>query len=264
MGDGRCTFCGARADLVPVGVIEPKWYRRFGGGPAVALDHGWYTTTRGERRSTGPLDPSKSFCAQVRVACDFCAHGWLEDVRWRAEPMLLSVAQGRAELPSGRALAAVHRWAATTAVLAECIDGMPRACSEAQRDALRRGAATDPLISTWAFAVRQRLPARVHLSQVPVSSPDEPLTPETGLLQIVSVDLAHVSVLVVLPSTAAARAVVDDSGVTTVLGRPLTGGDADSVPRLDLSKDGHPHQVAVQRLCTAAAGSVSARSAHPG
>lgn len=245
---GACAFCGANAATVPTGVLDEKWTRRFGGDPAVALDHGWYTV-RGERRAADHLDPSKFFGASVRALCDYCVHGWVEDVRWRAEPTLLSLAQGRPESPVAGESGALARWAQLTAMLAELIDGMPRAASAAQRDAVRRGAVATPRIDTWVFAMRQRLPARVHLSQVPVpSGPDG-----SALVQVVSVDLAHLSVLVVLPSDGAARDVVDRADVRAGLGAPESGEPRVPVTAhpLDLNLMRHPHQIALQRVCEA-------------
>lgn len=238
-GGGACAFCGATASMAWTDVLDEKWSRRFGGAPVVALDHGWYTTVHGERRDADHLDPAKYFGPHVRAACDFCAHGWVEDVRWRAEPTLLALAQGSSTDVSAYGSAALLRWAQLTAMLAEQIDGMPHAASAAQRDAVRRGGAPSPAVDCWFFALRQRLPARVHLSQVAVTA--EP----AGLVQIVSVDLAHLSVLVVLPSSEAARELVDRSGVAAALGAP------GAVHPLDVKKARHPHHTAVQLLCAA-------------
>ena len=255
VGGRSCAFCGATAETVPTCVLDEKWSHRFGGDPVVALDHGWYSTARGERVAADHVDPGKFFGPYVRALCDYCVHGWVEDVRWRAEPALLALASGR---PLDQALAgdpaALVRWAQVTAMLAERVEAMPHASSAAQRDAVRRGAAPDPPVGSWLFATRQRLPARVHLSQVAVAEADA----DPGLVQVVSVDLAHLSVLVVLPSDAAAADVVERSGVAATLGPPLprTGEATLHVHPLDLSSSPHPHRVAVQRLCTTS-------SAHP-
>jgi hypothetical protein len=237
-GGGRCAFCGATADLVPLGVLDDKWSRRFGGDPVVALDHGWYTGVSGERHAVDRLDPSKFFGSHVRAVCDFCAHGWVEDVRWRAEPTLLALAQGRGAAPHPREAAALARWAQLTAMLAELVEGMPRAASATQRDAVRRGSEVAPPIGSWFFALRQRLPARVHLSQVAV---------DEALVQIVSIDLAQLSVLVVLPSDEQALEVVRRADVPAALGVD----DGTAVSPVDLSRTRHPHAVAVHRLCSA-------------
>ena len=239
MAGGGCPFCGATASMVGTDVLDEKWSRRFGGAPVVALDHGWYTTVHGERRDADHLDPTKYFGPHVRATCDFCAHGWVEDVRWRAEPTLLALAQGQAGELTPYESAALLRWAQLTALLAEQIEGMPRAASAAQRDAVRRGGEPAPRIDCWFFALRQRLPARVHLSQVAVTG--EP----AGLVQIVSVDLAHLSLLVVLPSGEDAGEVVDRAALAATLGQ--TG----AVQPLDVKKARHPHHTAVQLLCAA-------------
>ena len=242
-GSGRCAFCGATGQQVAVGVLDDKWSRRFGGDPVVALDHGWYTTSQGARRAVDQLDPSKFFGSHVRAVCDFCAHGWMEDVRWRAEPALLALAQGRA-VELGRDADAIARWAQLTAMLAELVEGMPRAASAAQRDAVRRGAPPAPPVGSWLFTLRQRLPARVHLSQVTVPANGEA---DRGFVQIVSVDLSHLSVLVLLPSDGAAGDVVARADVAAALGI----APAEGVPSVDLSRTLHPHKVAVQRVCAA-------------
>lgn len=248
-GGQACAFCGATAEIVPTDVLDEKWSRRFGGAPVVALDHGWYTTVRGERRAADHLDPAKFFGPHVRALCDYCVHGWVEDVRWRAEPTLLALAQGHVQETPARESAALARWAQLTAMLAELIVGMPRAASPGQRDAVRRGGITSPDIATWFFAVRQRLPARVHLSQVSVAAGAQD---DAGLVQIVSVDLARLSVLVVLPSNSTALEVVERAAVPAALGvpEPMPVGRPAVAP-LDLSRTRHPHAVAVQLLCAA-------------
>lgn len=247
--DGRgCAFCGAAGDLVPMGVLDEKWSRRFGGEPVVALDHGWYTTVSGEHRPMDHLDPAKFFGPHVRALCDYCAHGWVEDVRWRAEPTLLALAQGKAQEPARGETAALSRWAQLTAMLAELVEGMPRAASPSQRDAVRRATTATPALDTWVFPMRQRLPARVHLSQVALRHGQVGADPtDSDLVQIVSVDLAQVSTLVLLPSSEEARALVDAAQVADALGAPPGTAPAP----LDLSRTRHPHAVAVQRLCAA-------------
>lgn len=252
-GGGGCAFCGATAPLVPIGVLDEKWCWRFGGEPVMALDHGWCTTVHGERKSADVLDPSKFFGAHVRALCDYCVHGWVEDVRWRAEPALLSVAEGHLEQPLVTQASVLRRWAQLTAMLAELVEGMPRAASFGQRDAVRRGTAATPPIPTWIFRMRQRLPARVHLSQVSVRDGSD--EDEAGLVQVVSVDLAHLSVLVVMPSNATALEVVERSAVTGAVGLGVAGvvdADASTQP-LNLSTTPHPHHIALQRLCSASA-----------
>ena len=89
-----CAFCGASGSLVDTCVLDDKWSRSFGGEPVVALDHGWYTSAAGERIPADHRDSAKFFRPYLRALCDFCAHGWVEDVRWRAEPALLALARG--------------------------------------------------------------------------------------------------------------------------------------------------------------------------
>ena len=228
-----CAFCGAAGSLVDSCVVEDKWSRAFGGDPVVALDHGWYTSAAGERVPADHRDSAKFFRPYLRALCDFCAHGWVEDVRWRAEPELLALARGGepATIPSP----AVERWARLTALLAELLEGMPTAATDAQRGAVHRGSPADPDIDVRVFALQQALPARVHLSQVPVGA---------GLVQVVSVDVAHLSVLVVIPSDASARAVVDAAR----LADPLPDGRT----HVDLTATSHPQRVAVERLCSTA------------
>lgn len=227
-----CAFCGAAGPLVGSCVLEDKWSRSFGGDPVVALDHGWYTSTSGERVPADHRDDAKFFRPYLRVLCDFCAHGWVEDVRWRAEPELLALARGG---EPGTASAAVERWARLTALLADQLEGMPTAGTDAQRGAVHRGAPTDPGIDVRLFALQQSLPARIHLSQVPVG---------TGLVQVVSVDVAHLSVLVVVPSDAPARGVVEAAD--------LAGALPDGRTHVDLTTTTHPQRVAVERLCSTA------------
>ena len=232
-GGGRCAFCGATADLVPLGVLDDKWSRRFGGDPVVALDHGWYTSTTGERIPADHRDNAKFFRPYLRALCDFCAHGWVEDVRWRAEPDLLALARDGVEPPEHRR-ADLVRWAELTAVLAELLEGMPTASTSSQRAALHSGSAPVPAIDTWFFTLGQALPSRVHLSQVSV-------TPES-LIQVVSIDVSHLSTLVVIPSDEQARAVVDRAELD------LAGPGL--APRIDLRRAVHPQKLAVERLCT--------------
>lgn len=246
LSQGSCAFCGASAQLVPTCVLDEKWSRRFGGYPVVALDHGWYES-QGRRVPADEPSAQKFFGPHVRALCDYCAHGWAEDVRWRAEPALLALAERR-EVPESMPMAPLVRWAQLTAMLAELLEGMPTAASAQQRDAVRRAGSPSPEISSWFFACGQRLPARVHLSQVDLRTP----TAQSSLLQIVSIELAHLAVLVVLPSDEQAQAVVEASALRVELGPPA-GLDRDlaaSVRKLDLARTPHPHRIAVQRLCS--------------
>lgn len=227
-----CAFCGAAGPLVDSCVLEDKWSRSFGGDPVVALDHGWYTSTTGERVPADHRDNAKFFRPYLRALCDFCAHGWVEDVRWRAEPDLLALARGKPVAAGARP--ALERWAELTAMLAELLEGMPTAATAAQRSAVHRGERPHPAIDVELFTLDQALPARVHLSQVPVA--DE-------LVQVVSIDVAHLSTLVVVPSGEAARALVDRT--------PLGFDSGELAPRIDLRRTPHPQKVAVERLCTA-------------
>jgi hypothetical protein len=214
-------------------VVEDKWSRSFGGDPVVALDHGWYTDATGERVPADHRDNAKFFRPYLRALCDFCAHGWVADVRWRAEPELLALARGGE--PPASTSPAIERWARLTALLAELLEGMPTAATDSQRAAVHKNAPADPEIDVRVFALQQALPARVHLSQVAVGA---------GLIQVVSVDVAHLSVLVLIPSDAQARSVVDTAGL------------ADSLPagrtHVDLTTASHPQRVAVERLCSTA------------
>ena len=228
-----CAFCGAAGPLVDSCVLEDKWSRSFGGDPVVALDHGWYTSATGERVPADHRDNAKFFRPYLRALCDFCAHGWVEDVRWRAEPELLTLARGGE--PPATPSPAVQRWAALTALLAELLEGMPTAATDTQRAAVHKGAPADPPIDVRVFALQQALPSRVHLSQVAVG---------TGLVQVVSVDVAHLSTLVVVPSDAQARAVVDAAGLAGALPSGRT--------HVDLTSTSHPQRVAVERLCSTA------------
>ena len=236
-----CAFCGAAGQLVDSCVLEDKWSRSFGGDPVVALDHGWYTSATGERISADHRDNAKFFRPYLRALCDFCAHGWIEDVRWRAEPDLLALARDGVAPPEHRRGDLV-RWAALTAVLAELLEGMPTASTTAQRAAIHSGMAPDPAIDVRFFALGQALPARVHLSQVAVGD---------GLIQVVSIDVAHLSTLVVVPSDERARSVVDTAQLerTTEL-----------APRIDLRRTPHPQRVAVERLCTTAGAATASAS----
>lgn len=247
ISQGSCAFCGASAQLVPTCVMDEKWSSRFGGYPVVALDHGWYET-QGRRVAADDPAAAKFFGPHVRALCDFCAHGWAEDVRWRAEPALLALAERREMPPAPRqGMAPLVRWAQLTAVLAELVEGMPTASSPAQRDAVRRGGSPSPDIPTWFFACAQRLPARVHLSQVALDQPDQ----APSLIQIVSIELAHLAVVVVLPSDVRAAAVVDGSALRVELGPPTSAQTdvAAAIRKLDLARTPHPHRIAVQRLC---------------
>lgn len=228
-----CAFCGAAGPLVDSCVLEDKWSRSFGGDPVVALDHGWYTSATGERVPADHRDNAKFFRPYLRALCDFCAHGWVEDVRWRAEPELLALARGGE--PPAAVSPAVERWARLTALLAELLEGMPTAATDVQRAAVHKGAAPDPALDVRVFALQQALPSRVHLSQVAVGG---------GLVQVVSVDVAHLSTLVVVPSDAQARAVVDASGLAGALPAGRT--------HVDLTTTAHPQRVAVERLCATA------------
>lgn len=250
VASSTCAFCGAAAEIVSTAVLDEKWSHRFGGEPVVALDHGWYTTARGERVVTNGLSIAKSFQAHARALCDYCAHGWAEDVHWRAEPTLLALAERRPP-PSrpGVDHAALVRWSQLTAMLAELVDGMPTASSAAQRDAVRRGRAPAPEVGTWFFSTQQRLPARVHLSQIATGGAAN----ARGLVQVVSVDVAHFTCLVVLPSDDAALEVVRRSAVVVEFGVPVVP-DSDwpaLVRPVDLALTPHPHRVAVHRLCAA-------------
>lgn len=250
-GGAPCAFCGASRTLVETGVLDEKWSRRFGGAPAVALDHGWYLASDGRRVAADRLGSAKTFSPAVRACCDYCVHGWIEDLRWRAEPTLLALAEGRRLPPSPTAdLGAVVRWTQLTAMLAELVPGMPTAASSTQRHAVREGRPTTPGTSTWVSALAQRLPARIHLSQVSASvhgdQPDARM-PE-GIIQIVSLDVAHFSALVVIPSDEHAREVVETSALAVELGPPYEQG-APSPRQVDLARTPHPHQIAVQRLC---------------
>lgn len=243
-----CHFCGAAAQLVPLRVLDEKWSRRFGGVPAVALDHGWFRSAAGHVVAADHLGTARSFPSQVRAACDFCTHGWIEDVRWRAEPPLLALANQREGASRVAAdPSALVRWTQLTAMLAELLDGMPTASSPSQRDAVRRGAAPEPEISCWFFTTRQRLPARIHLSQVRVAA-----GPDGGLIQIVSIDVAHFAGLVVLPSDGRSREVVRHAALAARLGAAVSGRRwPQPLPTIDLSRTPHPHRAAVQLLCTA-------------
>ena len=236
-----CAFCGAAGQLVDSRVLEDKWSRSFGGDPVVALDHGWYTSASGERVPADHRDNAKFFRPYLRALCDFCAHGWVEDVRWRAEPDLLAWARDGVT-PAEHRRGDLVRWAELTAVLAELLEGMPSASTSAQRAALHAGTSPSPAIDTWFFTLAQALPSRVHLSQVAVS--------DTSLIQVVSIDVAHLSTLVVIPSDERARDVVDRAALD--LGGPGL--------RLDLRKVAHPQRVAVERLCTTSTS--GAESAH--
>ena len=216
-------------------MLEDKWSRSFGGDPVVALDHGWYHDAAGAKVPADRRDHAKFFRPYLRALCDFCAHGWVEDVRWRAEPDLLALARSGAP-PAPHRLPDVVRWAQLTAVLAEMLEGMPTASTTAQRSALHSGSEPSPQIDVRLFALQQALPARLHLSQVPVAP--------SSLLQVVSIDVARLSALVVLPSDEHARRVVDE----VALGLPSGG----SAPAVDLRTTAHPQRVAVERLCAAA------------
>ena len=234
-----CAFCGAAGPLVDSCVLDDKWSRSFGGDPVVALDHGWYTAASGERIAADHRDNAKFFRPYLRALCDYCAHGWVEDVRWRAEPDLLALARGGAGVETSRP--ALTRWAQLTAMLAELLEGMPTAASDAQRGAVHRGTSPVPDVDAWFFRLGQALPSRVHLSQVGVGP---------SLIQVVSIDVAHLSTLVVIPSDEQARAVVDRTGLE--FGSELA-------PPVDLRTAVHPQRVAVQRLCeTASAPTASA------
>ena len=251
-GGAPCAFCGGTRTLVETGVLDEKWSRRFGGAPAVALDHGWYHSADGQRVAADRLGSAKTFSPSVRACCDYCVNGWIEDLRWRAEPTLLALAEGRELPPSPTAdLAAVVRWTQLTAMLAELVPGMPTAASSSQRHAVREGRQASPSTGTWVSTLRQRLPARVHLSQVSASvhgdAPGQSM-PE-GIIQIVSLDVAQFSALVVVPSDPHAREVVERSALGVELGPPQEEDPAGVVRQVDLARTPHPHQIAVQRLC---------------
>ena len=229
-----CAFCGAAGSLVDSCVLEDKWSRAFGGDPVVALDHGWYTSTTGERVPADHRDDAKFFRPYLRALCDYCAHGWVEDVRWRAEPDLLALA--RRDRAAEAARPALERWAVLTAMLAELLEGMPAAATAAQRSAIRRAALPEPAIDVWFFTLGQALPSRVHLSQVPVAD---------DLVQVVSIDVSHLSTLVVVPSGDRARALVDRTALSAAF------GSHELAPPIDLRRTPHPQKVAVERLCTA-------------
>ena len=245
MRGSPCAFCGAARPLAETGVLDEKWSRRFGGTAAVALDHGWYASATGERTPADALGSAKFFSPVIRACCDQCITGWMEDLRWRAEPTLLALAERR-ELaaPPVADLGSVVRWAQLTAMLDELAPGMPTASSSDQRQAVRSGVAAAPATSTWLFTLRQRLPARVHLSQV-----DGP----GGLVQVVSLDVAHFSALVVIPTDEASRHLTTHSALDVELGAPREAGgpgDERRVRELDLARTPHPHRIAVHRLCS--------------
>lgn len=250
----HCAFCGAARPLVETGVLDAKWSSRFGGTAVVALDHGWYRSAGGQHVAADHLGGTKHFRPSVRACCDFCVNGWIMDLRWRAEPALLDLAERRSvtEAPTTD-LAAVTRWAQLTAMLVELVPGMPVASGDAQRHAMRRGRLAFPATGTWLFTLRQRLPARVHLSQVSVRRDGA----ADGLVQIVSVDVAHFSALVVISSDERAERVVAGSALSVEFGEPREGASRDEpvpVHQLDLVRTPHPHQVAVQRLCAMSEG----------
>jgi hypothetical protein len=228
-----------------VPVLDEKWIRRYGGTPVVALEHGSYRSSRGERVTSGQRPDERSFRPVTKAACDSCAHGWIEDLRWRAEPTLIALAEGR-ELKPGRHTdpASLVRWSQLTALLAELIPGMPTAATVAQRQSVRVGNVATPPLRTWFFSPRQRLPARVVLSQIELPA-------SGGLLQVVSVDVARFSTLVVIPSDAAADAVALNSALPAEFGSPRDPQDDGPLVAhpLDLARTPHPQRVAVQRLC---------------
>lgn len=92
----------------------------------MSLDHGWCTSA-GHQVVADVFDFRKSFDAHVQVLCDFCRHGWVEDVRWRAEPVLLAIAGRLSKQVPNEQLSTLARWAELTALLAEHVEGMPRA-----------------------------------------------------------------------------------------------------------------------------------------
>lgn len=235
-----CAFCGASGQLVDTCVLDDKWSRSFGGEPVVALDHGWYTSPRGERVVADHRDTAKFFRPYLRALCDYCAHGWVEDVRWRAEPALLALARGGPPPPRS-AEPALVRWSLLTALLAELLEGMPTAASFAQRAAVRCGSPSLPPIEARLFTLDQQLPSRVHLSQVAVAG--------GTLIQVISIDVAHLCALVVIPSDERAREVVVRSGLDEVLRELHQGSGPELAPRIDLAHVPHPQRVAVQRLC---------------
>jgi hypothetical protein len=245
-----CAFCSASRTLVETAVLDEKWSSRYGGTPVVALDHGWYTSARGERVQADRQGSPKTFRPYVRAACDPCMNGWMEDVRWRAEPTLLALADGQELQPPPRSdPQSLLRWTQLTALLAELMPGMPTASSMGQRYAVHRGQDSTPPVDVWFFAPRQRLPSRVHLSQVtaPVDGGGE------GLIQVVSIEMARFCALVVVPGEG-----VDDvlrrSALVAEFGEPRRGDDRSPLtPRpFDLASTPHPQRVAVQRLCSAA------------
>lgn len=247
---GSCRFCGAAGGLVPLAVLDEKWWRRFGGVPAVALDHGWFRTADGRVLAAPDLGAARTFSPDVRVACDWCVHGWVEDVRWRAEPLLLARAEQCSPVTSSAAdMTALVRWMLLTALLAEMIDGMPSASGATRRDAARRGVPA-PEVRSWAFATRQRLPTRIHLSQVRVAA-----SPDAELVQVVSVDIAHFTALVVLPSQRCSGDVVARAALEDELGPGVGEHSPYVASAVDLSRTRHPHRTAVDRLCRTSAAS---------
>lgn len=171
----------------------------------MSLDHGWYMTPDGERVDAPRLYPGAFHEPYLSVLCEPCATGWVEEVRWRAEPDVLALAERRQR--AGAASAPLLRWALVTSMLAELLDGMPVACSGDQRDRVRRGEQV-PRTHVWCCSTSQRRPARVHLSQVPIGRPGE------ALVQIVALDIAHLTVVAVLASDERAERVVAESGLT--------------------------------------------------
>lgn len=241
-----CAFCGASAQLVATPLLDEKWSRRFGGEPALVLDHGWFRAPSGDRVPVDLPTQGKYFHPAVRAACDYCVHGWMEDVRWRAEPALLGLAERRPLAPSVSVdLRAAVRWTHLTALLAELVPGLPGAAQFAQRHALRLDRDLDPAPASWLFTLPQRLPARVHLSQVEVAG-------SGSLLQVVSVDLAHLVALVVLPADRPAAEALAAAPLPVELGPPA--GYEPQPRQVDLSRTPHPHRIAVHRLCSVAGG----------
>lgn len=249
-----CAFCSATRPPAEIGVLDEKWTARYGGTPVLALDHGWYRSSAGGQVQADNYPVDKSFRPYVRAACDRCVHGWIEDLRWRAEPTLLALAEGRDLQPPARTdPASLVRWAQLTALLAELAPGMPTAGSVEQRHAVQVGAEPELALPVWFFSLRQRLPARVHLSQI--EGPAH--IPNRSFIQVVSIDVARFSALVVIPTDAAADAVVRQSCLTAEFGlfRDPQDRSGLAVHDLDLAHTPHPQRIAVQRLCAASTGS---------
>ena len=244
MAGSCCAFCGAARPLVEISVLGDSWTKRYGGSPVVSLDHGWYTATQGEQQVAEYQTPVKVFQPRVRAVCDFCANGWVEDLRTRVDASLVALANGSDPAGAQGQAAALLRWALLSAMLAELAPELPTASSPAQRHAVKVGAPLEPPASVWLASLGQRLPARIHLSQVQLPGS----AAGVGLIQVVSLDVAHFSALIVLPSDASARQALERSALTVEFGPTLADGLEPR--RLDLARTPHPHRIAVHRLCS--------------